>query len=205
MGQEDMGVLHMEIGKRGFVLDTDWDNRVEYNNSRVELGQRRNMQQMDIEDSSGQEEQEQWVEELGERGTSILGSGVEREEFGIVREVVEEVEQSPVVGTVVAAVVVGAVAVAAVPVAVVVVVVAVVVAAAAAVEVVDTDIVGTSTSLKTGDVPMARIGDCCYKSLFRRNLRRLFPLGPEYLGSRHCESETTQGLVPNSVVTDLNS
>jgi hypothetical protein len=81
--EEDKVVFHMEIVRTlGVVLDKDLDNRVECSNSREQV-QRMSTQQTDIEDSSEQE-QEQWVVEQVERGTSILDSGVEFEGFGTV-------------------------------------------------------------------------------------------------------------------------
>jgi hypothetical protein len=136
--EEDKVVFHMEIVRTlGVVLDKDLDNRVECSNSREQV-QRMSTQQTDIEDSSEQE-QEQWVVEQVERGTSILDSGVETEGFETVQEPAEEVPGPVAV----------AVAAAAVAVAVVAVLAAVVAAVAAAVvvaEVVDTGTVGTSTS-----------------------------------------------------------
>lgn len=111
---------------------------------------------MDIEDSSEREEQEQWVGEPGERGTSSLDSEVENEEFVPVREPAAEAALRPAAVTAVAAVAAAAAvvpAVAAVAVAEIVVVVVVVA------EVVDTGTVGTSTLLH--DVlPTTRIRDC---------------------------------------------
>jgi len=135
--EEDKVVFHMEIVRTlGVVLDKDLDNRVECSNSREQV-QRMSTQQTDIEDSSEQE-QEQWVAEQVERGTSILDSGVETEGFGTVQEPAEEVP-----GPVAVAAAAVAVAVAAV---LAVVVVAAVAAAVVVAEVVDTGTVGTSTS-----------------------------------------------------------
>ena len=154
--EEDKVVFHMEIARTlGVVLDKDLDTRVECSNSREQVP-RMSTQQTDIEDSSEQE-QEQWVAEQVERGTSILDSGVETEGFGTaVQEPAEEVQ-----GPVAVAAAAVAVAVAAV---LAVVVVAAVAAAVVVAEAVDTGTAGTSTSFQTGDFPITRIGDCVINS-----------------------------------------
>jgi hypothetical protein len=90
-----------------------------------------------------------------------------------------------------------AVVVVAVLVVVVAVVVAVAVAAVAVVEVVDTGTVGTSTSFRTGDVPITRIG---YK-FFPRQALSNDGYSP-CLDSRHSKSESTRAS-PKNIVTDL--
>jgi hypothetical protein len=155
--EEDKVVFHREIARTlGVVLDKDLDSRVECSNSREQV-QHMSTQQMDIEDSSEQE-QEQWVAEQVERGTSILDSGVETEGFGTVQEPAEEVQGPVAVAAAAAAVAVAVAAVLAV------VAVAEVAAAVVVAEVVDTGTVGTSTSFQTGDFPITRIGDCVINS-----------------------------------------
>lgn len=197
MGQVDKAVLHMEIDKSAVVRGMDWHNRGGCNNSRGEE-QHKDMQQMDIEDSSEREEQEQWVEELGERGTSTLDSGVEKEEFVPVREPAAEAALRPAVVTAAAAV---AAAAAVVPAAVAAVAVAEIVVVVVA-EVVDTGTVGTSTLLH-GVLPMTRIGDCVI-NLLRGKSTAVIPFLSEYLFSRHCKSISNKTRPPPNMSSPIS-